>query len=524
MKPDRDIALRDVFTALVDGDDTAAARAISTLEVDPAERLRSSALLIDLAAEVPDTLALAEQAGPWAVPPFVKLLSGGTQRAIDDNAAAVLLGQTAAQGAASRQLRQTGTVLILRPEAIGHLVAVDFPNVSLTQVEMRVLFLLIAGLDLREMAVLDGVGFETRRGQFKALAAKLGTPRKMDMVRMLLGRLLVLLGGNSDAVKRHGTFFRETGDRQLGGGRPFVLQGPDGIEVRAVEVGPRRGPAMIVLHPQAWPLMTAADPLAFERRGLRTLWPLRHGALAPGSAPLSLSSQRARSIESIRVLHEMFCDGPVPLVGLFSGAPFAIDAIRAMPERFCSLTLVGASYQPKLTGTGAGALRRGLFWIAQRNPTFLGMALRMMSAQLSRPGAYARALLNHYADSPADLAIVTYATREKLAERMQGRYALSLESIRNDFLLHSSFDWSDLGDVKVPVQFIHGAEDPVHPLANIAGLADQLPRATLDVIPGAGQLLLFEHLIKVINLLPVPGSAQPVGGDTIRISRETLGP
>jgi len=523
MQPERDIALRDVFTALVAGDEDAATRAISTIEVDPTERLRSSAVLIDLSAPMPDALALAEQAGPWAVPPLITLLSGRAQRVIDEDAAAVLLGLTAAPGTASRPLGQTGTVLILRPQAISHLVAVDFPNVALTPVEKRMLFLLVAGLDLREMAVLDSVGFETRRGQFKALAAKLGTPRKMDLVRMLLGRLLVLLGGTTDAVRRHIVFFRETGDRQFGGGRPFVLQGPDGIEVRAVEIGPRRGPPMIVLHPQAWPLMTTAESAAFEGKGLRTLWPLRHGALAPGSAPLSLSTQRERSIEGIRVLHEMFCDGPVPLVGLISGAPFAIDAIRAMPERFSSLTIVGACYRPNMTGTGAGALRRGLHWIARRNPAFLGMALRMMSAQLSSSGAYARAVLNHYADSPADLTIVNLAIRERLTYRMQARYAASLESIRNDFLIQSMFDWSELADVGVPVQFIHGAEDPVHPLDDIEALARQLPSATLEVIPDAGQLLLFDHLVKVISLLPTPRQAQPSGDGAVRISRGTPG-
>jgi pimeloyl-ACP methyl ester carboxylesterase/DNA-binding CsgD family transcriptional regulator len=525
MRQDRDIALHDVFTALVGGDAGDAAEAIATLGVDPFERLLSSAVVIDLGLPMPDTLALAEQAGSWAVPPLVKLLSANVQRVVDANAAAVLLGPPAGPGPTSRRLRQAGTVLILRPQAVRHLVAVDFPDVTLTPVELRILFLLIAGLDLRELATLDGVGYETRRGQFKALAAKLGTPRQIDLVRMLLGRLLVLLGRTTDTVTRHAAFFRETGDRRFGGGRPFVLHGPDGVELRAVEIGPGRGPATIVLHPQAWPLMTGAEAAAFESEGLRTLWPLRHGALAPGVAPISLDSARERSIESIRVLHEMFCDGPVPLVGLISGAPFAIDAVRAMPDRFSSLTIVGACHSPNTAGNGAGALRRGLYWMARRNPGFLSMALRMMATQMARPGAYAKAILHHYAESPADLAIVSRTIRERLADRMQARYAASLPSIRNDFLFQSSFDWSVVHDLPVPVQFIHGAEDPVHPLADIRALAARGSRATVDVIPDAGQLLLFEHLIKVIGLLPGPRPGHPDrdSGD-MRVSRGTPGP
>ena len=531
MRPDREIALRDVFTALVGGNEEAADKALSTFGLDPVERVLSAAVLIDLSLPMPECLSLAEQAGSWVTPPLIKLLSGNTQRVVDGAAAAVLLGPTVISGVASGRLRKAGTALILRPDAIGHLAAADFPGIQLTPVEIRILYLLVVGLDLREMAELDGVGYETRRGQFKALAAKLGMPRQMDLVRMLLGRLLVLLGRTADTVSRHAAFFRETGDRRFGGGRPFVLHGPDGVEVRAVEIGQGRGPAMIVLHPQAWPLMTGAEVAAFENEGLRTLWPLRSGALAPGATPLSLDSQRERSIESIRVLHEMFCDGPVPLIGLISGAPFAIDAIRAMPEKFSSLTIVGACHRPNTSGNGAGALRRGLYWIAQRNPAFLGMALRMMSAQMSRPGAYARAILHHYAESPADLAIVGRTIRDRLADRMQSRYASSLASIRNDFLFQSTFDWSLLAEVSLPVQLIHGAEDPVHPLSDIQDLADRLPQAAVDVIPNAGQLLLFEHLEKVIALLPGPRfvSPPPDMAETEppvanHINRETPGP
>jgi len=522
MQPDHDIALRDMFTALVGGDEKAADEALSTLGVDPLEKLLSSAVLIDLSLPMPHCVSLAEQAGPWALKSLIDLMAGSTRRVIDDTAAAVVLGPTGAPDDAAQGLGGSGTALILRPQAVDHLIAMDFPGLHLTPVELRILYLLIAGMDLREMSDTDNVGYETRRGQFKALAAKLGMPRQIDLMRMLLGRLLVLLGRSADTTTRHAAFFRETGDPRTGGGRPFVLQRPDGVEVRAVEIGPGRGPATIVLHPQAWPLMTGAEVAAFDTAGLRTLWPLRNGALAPGALPLSLDSQRERSIESIRVLHEMFCDGPVPLVGLISGAPFAIDAVRAMPERFSALAIVGACHRPTTGGNGAGALRRGLYWIARRNPAFLGMALRMMSAQLSRPGAYARAILHHYADSPADLAIVGRTLRERLADRMQARYAASLGSIRNDFLFQSTFDWSVLETLDLPVQLIHGAEDPVHPLADIRALAARLPNAHVDVIADAGQLLLFEHLIKVITLLPAqPFAPQPPQG---RISPETHAP
>ena len=494
MRPEQQNALRDVFTALTDGDPLAAANTVEALAVGDVERLFGCAVLVDLAHPV----AQVEQTAPWAIPVLRKLLAGSGPRQVDPEVAAVRLGRAPAAAGVDPE---RGTILVLRPDALRHLLRMDFPDIDLTAVEIRILFHLVAGLDLREMAALDGVGYETRRGQFKTLAAKLATPRQIDLVRMLLGRLLVMLGRPESGTARHALFFRETGEARSGGGRPFVLQGPDGAEVRAVEVGARSGRPMIVLHPQAWPLLLATEPALLENRGLRTLWPLRPGALAPGTAPLPLAAQRDRSLEDIRTLHDLFCDGPVPLVGLISGAPFAIDAIRAMPDRFESLTLVGACYRPRTTGTGPGSLRRGLYWIARTNPGFMDVALRLLTNHISRPGAYNRALLHHYADSPADLTIIHRTIRDRLADTMQQRFGGSMASIRNDLLLQAGFDWSVLHEVTVPIRLIHGAEDPVHPVAAIRALADSLPNASVDVIDGAGQLLMLDHLETVLDRL-----------------------
>jgi pimeloyl-ACP methyl ester carboxylesterase len=499
MDKDHGRALRDVFTTLVGGDDELVTSALNRLGADPLERFATSAALLDLSLPFADVIAQAEEAGDWAAAPLVRLLSESRRHVVLDETAAVLLGPLT--DTSDPRLGRNGSAIVFRLDAVTQLLALDFPDLPLTQVEQRILFHLLAGLDLRDMAMLDGVGYETRRGQFKALAAKLGISRQIDIVRLLLGRMLVLLGQRPRNDTAHALFFEETGDPRYGGGRPFTMLGPDGVQLRAVEVGQRQGTPVIILHPQASPLLSAMETQALEAEGLRTLWPLRDGALAPSATALPLPTQRARSLAAIRTTHEMFCQGPVPLVGLISGAPYAIEAALAMPERFSRLIIVGACHAPSTAGPGPGALRRGLYWIARHSPSFLGVALGLLAAQISRPGAYVRAMRNHHADSPADLAIIEQATRDRQMDRMQARYCGSLGAIRNDFLFQTIFDWSKLSDVSIPVHFIHGAEDPVHSAKQIAALADTLPHASLDVIPGAGQLLLLQHMLKVIRLL-----------------------
>lgn len=499
MDKDHGRALRDVFTTLVGTDDEVVTTSLNRLSADPLERFATSAVLLDLSLPFADVISQAEEAGDWAAAPLIQLLSEGRRHVVLDDTAAVLLGPL--PDTSDPRLGRNGNAIVFLMDAVAQLLALDFPDLPLTQVEQRILFHLLAGLELRDMARLDGVGYETRRGQFKALATKLEISRQIDIVRLLLGRMLVLLGRKPQNDTEHAIFFEETGDTRYGGGRPFVMLGPDGAQLRAVEVGTSHGTPVIILHPQAWPLLSAMETQALEAEGLRTLWPLRDGALAPTATALPLTTQRSRSLAAIRTTHEMFCDGPVPLVGLISGAPYAIEAALAMPERFSRLIIVGACHAPKTAGPGPGALRRGLYWIARHSPSFLGVALGLLAAQISRPGAYVRAMRNHHAESPADLAIIEQATRDRQMDRMQARYCSSIGAIRNDFLFQTTFDWSKLSDVRIPVNFIHGAEDPVHPAPQIAALADSLPQASLDVIPGAGQLLLLHHMLKVIRLL-----------------------
>ena len=57
------------------------------------------------------------------------------------------------------------------------------------------------------------------------------------------------------------------------------------------------------------------------------------------------------------------------------------------------------------------------------------------------------------------------------------------------------------GDIEMPVHFWHGDDDRTIAMAQAQAVAEQMPHATFTVVPGAGHLLLMDHMHNVFAAL-----------------------
>jgi pimeloyl-ACP methyl ester carboxylesterase len=58
-----------------------------------------------------------------------------------------------------------------------------------------------------------------------------------------------------------------------------------------------------------------------------------------------------------------------------------------------------------------------------------------------------------------------------------------------------------LSELRVPTLVLHGDEDPAVPVANARMLADRIPGSELEIVPGAGHMLLFDETEKAATIL-----------------------
>jgi pimeloyl-ACP methyl ester carboxylesterase len=77
----------------------------------------------------------------------------------------------------------------------------------------------------------------------------------------------------------------------------------------------------------------------------------------------------------------------------------------------------------------------------------------------------------------------------------------------------SSLPW--LHRIRQPTLVLSGAADPIVPPINARILAGRIPNAELEIVPGAGHLLLMEHAEpvaeRIATFLGLPAQTSPAG-------------
>lgn len=372
---------------------------------------------------------------------------------------------------------------------------------SLSPSELRVLKQIIGGMDLSGAARSDGVGHETKRSQFKSLARKLASRSQTA----LIARVLPLLLLDPQRTECHEAqslddYFAEAIREFIPSARFFHLGGTGAAQHRFVELGPLWGRPVAFIHPQILPDFRSPEIALLHEYGLRLIVPLRNGAVSRNHQRLQVAAHLDHACAGIDLVTTHFTAGRLDIIACVSGCAYAVEYARRMPDRVRSLTMVGAPVLPVTDRSIAGRLRRGLFSLGTRNWDFLTAALRLYGERIARPATFRRLLLNHYAPSLSDLAIVEaeYASRDR-GERGRKLFTSSIDSIAHDFHHQMHPRWDKLPDDRFPTMFVHGTADFIHPLDGVNALARSMGGLTVQPIEHAGQLLYHQHFGPVLQ-------------------------
>ena len=404
---------------------------------------------------------------------------------------------------------QTGMrrlALLIERETLNDMLDLDTSQTALTDTEFRLTCMLMAGHDLQSAARVDGVAYDTRRKQLRAVLQKMAVGSQQALVRVVMFALL-------DRILRHLT--RPQG---LGADIRFLQDsygddlsvhelGVRGGRLRVVEVGPKRGRPVVFVHP----MLLAAMPLPehvhlLKQRNLRALIPLRsgfHGSELGLPAKATAEARMAAYVSAVEQMMDIFGLARVPVVSLVFGAPWAVALCKHLGKRAESLHLVAAPVPPhRLPRTMGMSFVRSLGPFARRMPHAVEALVRMHSKLLGSERLMAKGLRVTYRDSQRDSEVILALTnRGWLQKWLRMTVTYSVNGVAGD-LLANGIDWDlELGQLACPLYFLHGDEDRVGDIDIIAEIVALHPHATLQVQPGEGQLfylqqpeLIFRHL------------------------------
>jgi len=182
----------------------------------------------------------------------------------------------------------------------------------------------------------------------------------------------------------------------------------------------------------------------------------------------------------------------VGVLGWSGGAPHALAVAALAPDRVAALALVGASVQGPdwLLPTDPDGLARARAEIAARSAA-------MAAAAVKAPEALRDAILGTMPEIdralPDDVRAMLAASYGE-ALRSDGGAIDELTALRTPWPFA-------VADIACPVQLWTGELDRSTPPAGARQLADALPRARLELVPGRGHNLIFTDAEPVLAAL-----------------------
>ena len=256
------------------------------------------------------------------------------------------------------------------------------------------------------------------------------------------------------------------------------------------EYGPRHGPAIVWMH--GTPGARRQIPLEVreyaDRRGVRIIGIDRPGI---GSSTPHLYPDVLDWTHDLELFLETLAIDTVRLIGLSGGAPYALAAGAALPDRVHGIGILGGVAPT----CGPDAVDDGPIQLAVRLAPLLTLARVPLGVTITQ----AIRVIKPLAGPALDLYAALQPPGDKnLLSRPEFK-AMFLDDLLNGSRFQTTAPLADLilftrpwgfeaADVRVPVRWWHGDADHIVPLRHGQHLVDRLPDARMTVIDGESHL------------------------------------
>ncbi len=285
-----------------------------------------------------------------------------------------------------------------------------------------------------------------------------------------------------------------------------VVSLPDGRRLCYDDVGDRRGVPVLYVHgmPDSRRARHPDDALA-GALGIRLVAVDRPGA---GGSDLDPDGTLGSFGDDASVLADHLGIDRWTVLGWSAGALFSLAVAARRPDRVERVGIVAGvppavAYAEPGILDGAGDERRTLATLAREvAPAEAGEMLAPLIAPYPCDHALARDHVLETADPlrRAELDAVPGSV-DAMAAGVVDAVAAGLAGLAHDVALELTPPDVDLVDVRCPVLLWYGSGDRSTPPAFGAWFADRLPDARLEVVEGAGHLLLLTRWTDVLTAL-----------------------
>tara|TARA_R110000824_G_scaffold252106_1_gene440802 strand:+ start:637 stop:2382 length:1746 start_codon:yes stop_codon:yes gene_type:complete len=362
---------------------------------------------------------------------------------------------------------------------------------SLTPAETSVAIHLANGKQLPEIAAERDATIATVRTQIKSIKKKTNARDIPAIVRLLCGFSAGMLPSLqlapvSEIIQKDATPFKSSAE--------IILS--DGRNMSYVEQGNPKGIPVIMLHNMPYGVELPQNAIAAANRmNLRIITPYRPGfGNSDNLKNIDVEQLLDHVAADIQELLNQLAIPKAVIAGQTIGAIFAMRFARLYPGSVSGLFAISrAPIWLEEWATQMPKRQRFILSLAKHMPQLLPLVMRATVAFMDK-GHAKKLILSLCQNSAADMhALRNTEILELMAKGCEEGLKQDVEAFCRECQL-AIMDFSDEAKLlETPFHILHGDLDQIVDISQSKYFASNVPDTTLEIVKGAGQLLIYSH-------------------------------
>tara|TARA_R110001606_G_scaffold360130_2_gene512772 strand:+ start:409 stop:2154 length:1746 start_codon:yes stop_codon:yes gene_type:complete len=362
---------------------------------------------------------------------------------------------------------------------------------SLTPAETSVAIHLANGKQLPEIAAERDATIATVRTQIKSIKKKTNARDIPAIVRLLCGFSAGILPSSqlspvSEIIRKDTTPFKSSAE--------IILS--DGRNMSYVEQGNPKGIPVIMLHNMPYGVELPQNAIAAANRmNLRIIAPYRPGfGNSDNLKNIDVEQLLDHVAADIQELLNQLAIPKAVIAGQTIGAIFALRFARLYPGSVSGLIAISrAPIWREEWATQMPKRQRFILSLAKHMPQLLPLVMRATVAFMDK-GHAKKLILSLCQNSAADMhALRNAEILELMAKGCEEGLKQDVEAFCRECQL-AIMDFSDEAKLlETPFHILHGDLDQIVDISQSKYFASNVPDTTLEIVKGAGQLLIYSH-------------------------------
>ena len=388
---------------------------------------------------------------------------------------------------------------------LGVLSKKDIPA-ELPNSECSLLLQILCGMSLKEASEADGVSYETKRSQFKSLAARTGFTSQSDVIRNTLLSLISFALDLVDDVNEPAP--EKTSDAEAflsiyypGIFRYHQISLGKGRMLRIAETGPIDGEAVVWLHSQTLPIASQFISDWTHKTKIRLIIPFRNGFLENYKQRYSDHEHIENCVQDIAKVIELFCQGNARIVASSTGAAYGANLAENFPDHVKKLTICAAAYVGRYENKPISRIVNGFKNLAMKNDMLIAKSFDRYITKMSTQAGALEVLRTSYKNSTYDMGIFEDLLSNRMGHSwIYETYRTSRYSVIMDIIIGGYDVWQNANKIKCPVLFVHGRSDPINSIEGARNVASLFKKPEFVELQEDGQSLFLHRFSDLISL------------------------